>query len=52
MSYVDTTKFPVYAEVSNELNLDILDILAKNQVNLADFISGGLVKEKKNRIPS
>ncbi len=48
MSYVDTTKFPVYAEVANELNLEILEILAKNKVTLADFISGGLVKEKSS----
>ena len=46
MSYVDTTKFPVYAEVANELNLEILEILAKNEVVLADFVSGGVVKEK------
>jgi MscS family membrane protein len=37
MSYVDTTKFPVYAEVSNELNLAILYVLGKHDVKLADL---------------
>lgn len=36
-SYVDTTKFPIYAEVSNELNLAILYVLGKHQVKLADL---------------
>jgi MscS family membrane protein len=37
MSYVDSTKFPVYADVSNELNLAILYVLGKHEVKLADL---------------
>jgi MscS family membrane protein len=37
MSYVDSTKFPIYAEVSNELNLAILYVLGKYDVKLADL---------------
>jgi MscS family membrane protein len=44
ISYVDTTRIAVYAEVSNELNLAILDILDKNKVKLADLSRGGLSK--------
>ncbi len=49
MSYVDTTKFPVYAEVSNELNFAILNILNKHKVRLADMGFGSL---RKNKDPS
>jgi MscS family membrane protein len=37
MSYVDSTKFLVYADVSNELNLAILYVLGKHDVKLADL---------------
>lgn len=42
MSYVDTTLFAVYAEVSNELNLEILEILNKHDVKLADVSRRGV----------
>ena len=47
MSYVETTSFPVYAEVSNELNLKILNLLAKNKVKLADLSRVGMLNEKQ-----
>ncbi len=46
MSYVDTTKFPVYAEVSNELNFAILNILGRHKVKLADISFGNLKNNK------
>lgn len=36
LSYVDTTRFPIYIQVADELNLAILDIVAKHGVELAD----------------
>lgn len=45
LSYVNTTKFPKYAEVSNELNLKILDILSKHDVELADLSKGAWKSE-------
>lgn len=50
LSYVDTTKFPIYAQVSNEINLEILEILNKHKVKLADFNSGALIKEKNTSL--
>jgi MscS family membrane protein len=49
MSYVDSTKFPVYTDVSNELNLAILYVLGNYGVkladlNLANILTAGVVK--------
>ena len=52
MSYVDTTRFAVYAEVSNELNLAILDILDDHNVKLADLSRGGLAKSPQESVDS
>lgn len=48
MSYVDTTLFAVYAEVSNELNLAIIDILNNNKVKLADLNRGGFAIDQQD----
>lgn len=50
VGYVDTTRFAVYAEVSNELNLAIIDILDKHKVKLADLSRTGWAKTKQEAV--
>jgi MscS family membrane protein len=52
ISYVDTTRIAIYAEVSNELNLAILGILDNNGIKLADVSRSGLAKAQQDATES